>query len=223
MNDLFDTSSDSFLDIDMPGATLRYASHFFSAELAHNYFKVLLKDTAWREEEVLVWGKRHKQPRLVAWYGDAGAQYTYSGSSLTPAPWTSTLLELRQKIEAASGARFNSVLLNQYRNNNDSMGWHSDNEPELGKTPTIASLSLGESRVFLFKHRQEKDLGIRRITLGDGSLLIMSGETQKNWLHAIDKERQPCGIRINLTFRLISTKGRSEDAQAHLPSARVNE
>lgn len=212
MNDLFNTSAEQFLAIDMPGATLRFASHFLPPDVADHYFKVLLKETAWREEEVLVWGKRHKQPRLVAWYGDAGTQYTYSGSTLTPMPWTPALLELKEKVQAASGAHFNSVLLNQYRNNNDSMGWHSDNEPELGTTPTIASLSLGESRVFLFKHRFEKDLGIRRITLTHGSMLIMSGDTQTNWLHAIDKERQPSGIRINLTFRLIAKKGENKSS-----------
>jgi alkylated DNA repair dioxygenase AlkB len=213
MSDLFGTSSEPFLDIEMPGATLRFAAQFLPSDIADRYFKILLKETLWREEEVLVWGKRHKQPRLVAWHGDAGTKYTYSGSTLNPAPWTPSLLELREKVEVACGARFNSVLLNQYRNNNDSMGWHSDNEPELGKMPTIASLSLGDSRVFLFKHRTEKNLGIRRITLNHGSVLIMSGETQRNWLHAIDKEKKPSGIRINLTFRLIS-EGRDRDADS---------
>jgi alkylated DNA repair dioxygenase AlkB len=120
-------------------------------------------------------------------------------------------------VQVKGGGEYNSVLLNLYRDNNDSMGWHSDNEPELGETPNIASISLGDTREFLFKHRSDKSLGIRRIALTHGSMLVMSGNTQKNWLHAIEKEKGPCGKRINLTFRFIY----SGDRRSRVPRDRM--
>lgn len=208
MTDLFEQFSDEVSVIDMPGAELRYYPAFLKAARADFFFSFLLEQIPWREEDVFVWGKWHKQPRLIAWYGDAGTSYTYSGHSLEPLPWTPILTELRDLIEEKSIGRYNSVLLNLYRTHNDSMGWHSDNEPELGDEPNIASLTLGETRDFLFKHRSDKSLGIRRIALSHGSLLVMSGATQKNWLHAIEKERWPIGSRINLTFRFIHPRSR---------------
>lgn len=203
MSDLFEKTADAVASIDLPGAELRYYPAFLPPTRADDYYRALLEQTPWREEEVFVWGKWHKQPCLIAWFGDVGTTYTYSGRSLTPLSWTPMLADLRNLVQAQGAGTYNSVLLNLYRNNNDSMGWHSDNEPELGETPNIASLSLGDTREFLFKHRSEKSLGIRRIALPHGSLLVMSGDTQKNWLHAIGKERRQCGSRINLTFRLI--------------------
>ncbi len=203
MTDLFNQVEGNGLQIDMPGAQLLHYPAFLLSAQADFYYRILLEQIEWREEQVFVWGKWHKQPRLIAWYGDADAKYTYSGRTLAPAPWTAMLGELRGLVQTKGDALYNSVLLNQYRDQNDSMGWHSDNEPELGVEPTIASLSLGDSRDFLFKHRSEKSLGIRRITLTHGSLLVMSGATQKNWLHAVEKERKPCAARINLTFRYI--------------------
>jgi len=146
------------------------------------------------------------QPRLIAWYGDSGGDYTYSGIRLQPLPWTGDLLNIKEHIEAIAKAKFNSVLLNYYRDNRDSMGFHSDDEPELGTQPTIASLSLGQERTFVLKHRTNQTLKPVRIRLASGSVLLMKGATQKNWKHAIDKEAKPCGPRVNLTFRQIQTR-----------------
>lgn len=162
-------------------------------------FARLLAETPWREESVVVYGKRHLQPRLTAWYGDA--PYTYSGLRLVPLPWTALLLELRAAVEAASGQRFNSVLLNRYRNERDSMGMHSDDEAELGMDPVIASLSYGATRTFILRHKRNKQT--IRLPLEDGSLLLMSGQLQRNWLHGINKSSRPLGERLNLTFRYI--------------------
>ncbi|WP_328700939.1 alpha-ketoglutarate-dependent dioxygenase AlkB family protein [Aquariibacter albus] len=175
----------------------------------------LIRDTPWRSEHITVWGKKHLQPRLVAWYGDEGRNYTYSGISMNPLPWTTTLLELRALVESTCDERFNSVLLNYYRDGRDSMGFHSDDEPELGPRPTIASLSLGESRIFAFKHKQRSDAPTVNIELASGSLLLMKGDTQRNWKHGIAKSSRPLGPRVNLTFRRIqATNPRGHRANA---------
>jgi alkylated DNA repair dioxygenase AlkB len=159
----------------------------------------LLHETDWREETVVVYGKRHLQPRLSAWYGDAA--YSYSGLRLEAAPLSPLLESLRAAVQAATGHGFNSVLLNYYRNERDSMGMHSDDEPELGPQPAIASLSFGAARTFIMKHKYNKKTV--RVELTDGSLLLMAGETQKYWLHGINKMTRPSEGRINLTFRKI--------------------
>jgi len=159
----------------------------------------LQTETDWRAETVVVYGKRHLQPRLSAWYGDAA--YTYSGLRLQPTPFTPLLTMLRSAVEAATGHTFNSVLLNRYRNERDSMGMHSDDEPELGLRPAIASLSFGAPRTFILKHKHNKKTV--RVELTDGSLLLMAGDTQTHWLHGINKMTRPLQERINLTFRKI--------------------
>jgi len=161
----------------------------------------LLATTAWRQEQITVYGKAHLQPRLSAWYGDLA--YSYSGIRLEPLPWTASLLQIKKRVEAITEHPFNSVLLNYYRDQNDSMGMHSDDERELGSQPAIASLSLGEERTFVLKHKSRKDLKTVRLSLATGSLLLMQGYTQRFWRHGINKERQPCGSRINLTFRTV--------------------
>jgi alkylated DNA repair dioxygenase AlkB len=163
----------------------------------------LTECTPWRAESVVLWGKSYPQPRLSAWYGDEDARYQYSGLELDPLPWTPRLLSIKASLEQAAGSRFNSVLLNHYRNERDSMGMHSDDEPELGAEPVIASLSLGETRTLVFRHRSDRNRRPVRIELTDGSLLLMRGPTQQNWKHGIAKERHPCGPRVNLTFRRI--------------------
>jgi alkylated DNA repair dioxygenase AlkB len=159
----------------------------------------LVDETAWRAETVTVFGKRHLQPRLTAWHG--AARYSYSGLTLAPLPFTPLLQQIRAAVEAATGRRFNSVLLNYYRNERDSMGMHSDDEPELGPEPAIASVSFGASRTFVLKHKHSKQAV--RLALPDGSLLFMSGKLQQNWLHGINKSARPLGPRVNLTFRCI--------------------
>jgi alkylated DNA repair dioxygenase AlkB len=160
----------------------------------------LLQETSWREETVVVYGKRHLQPRLTAWHGDAA--YTYSGLRLEPLPFSPLLQAIRTAVEQATGHRFNSVLLNYYRNERDSMGMHSDDEPELGPEPAIVSLSFGAARTFILRHKASKRTV--RVSLEDGSLLLMAGKLQQNWLHGINKLTRPTGPRLNLTFRFIA-------------------
>jgi len=202
--DLFGSEA---IDVDIPDARIRYFPNVYSEAAANELFADINQSTPWREEEVLVWGKRHKQPRLIAWYGDPGASYSYSGTQLAPLQWTEALLAIKEKMEGYANAAFNSVLLNLYRDQNDKMGWHSDDEPELGRQPTIASLSLGETRVFLMKHKTRKELPIRRFELQRGSLLVMAGPTQQFWQHSVREESRPMGARINLTFRHIRGAG----------------
>ncbi len=189
--------------IQIPDAEVYYLSNL---ELGLTYEVILRKLIAgisWRQEHIVVWGKQFLQPRLVAWYGDRGADYTYSGIKLTPLPWTDLLFDIKRRVETATAAPFNSVLLNYYRDNRDSMGLHSDDEKELGPQPSIASLSLGEERTFVLKQRANKSAKAIRLKLAPGSLLLMKGETQRYWKHGIEKETRSCGPRVNLTFRSI--------------------
>ncbi|TXS90331.1 alpha-ketoglutarate-dependent dioxygenase AlkB [Parahaliea maris] len=165
----------------------------------------LLEETPWATREIRLFGKTLPEPRESAWYGDPGTEYRYSGLLLHPLPWTPLLQQLREAVERASGSRFNSVLLNHYRNEQDSMGMHADDEPELGQRPVIASLSLGAERVLTFRHRYDRALKPLRVPLADGSLLLMAGDTQRYWKHGIAKLSRPCGPRLNLTFRQIRT------------------
>ena len=170
----------------------------------------LIAESPWRQEEITVYGKAYRQPRLSAWYGDLG--YSYSGIRLEPEPWTSTLLDIRARVEKLTGHQFNSVLLNYYRDQNDKMGMHSDDETELGRQPVIASLSLGECRTLLLRHKSRKGLATIKLPLPSGSLLVMRGDTQHYWRHGINAERAQCGPRINLTFRTIKPlAGRDTD------------
>lgn len=161
----------------MQDADVRFAQMFYSSTLSTQLMAALQKEIAWRQETIVLWGKKHLQPRLSAWYGDEGCVYSYSGMRLEPLAWTSTLLRIKEDIERATEHRFNSVLCNLYRDEWDSMGWHSDGEPELGPQPVIASLSLGATRIFKFRHRHDKAVKPRSLALTDGSLVVMGGET----------------------------------------------
>ena len=179
---------------------------YHQIELGQSYDQLLyelIDNTTWRQEEITLFGKAHRQPRLSAWYGNRDSVYTYSGISLRPRPWNQTLLTLKAGVESQLGRSFNSVLLNYYRDQRDSMGMHSDDESELGKQPVIASLSLGEERILLLRHRYRKKLGTFKLPLPSGSLLVMKGDTQSHWKHGIAKQNHPCGPRVNLTFRTI--------------------
>ena len=149
-----------------------------------------------------MFGRIVPAPRLEAWYGDPEAAYSYSGLAHDPMPWTADLQAIRMAAERASGARFNSVLANLYRDGSDSNGWHADDEPELGETPAIASLSLGATRRFLFRHRASGERV--EIQLEAGTLLIMRGAVQQCWQHSVPKQRTVQAARINLTFRSVA-------------------
>lgn len=177
-----------------------YFPQIFTTDESDQYFKTLLEETPWKQESIVIYGKEMMQPRLTAWYGDH--DYKYSGLIMQAKPWTPTLLEIKKQVEAIANKNFNSALLNQYRNGNDSVGWHRDNEKELGINPVIASVSFGATRNFQFKHFTEKNLKAE-IELTHGSLLLMRGETQHHWLHSIPKSKQAVGTRINITFRVI--------------------
>lgn len=159
MNDtlaLFESGA-AFEPIPLVDADLQFAKDFYRPPLTHELMQALLEETAWRQEKIKLWGEEILQPRLSAWYGDAGSVYTYSGMTFQPLPWSRTMLRIKEDIERATGHRFNSVLLNLYRNERDSVGWHSDDERELGARPVIASLSLGETRSFRLRHKSRKN------------------------------------------------------------------
>jgi alkylated DNA repair dioxygenase AlkB len=203
---LFDQAA-TLEPIPMIDADVKFMHGFYRPPLSEQYRNALLEEILWTQETIYIAGQQRLQPRLSAWYGDAGNNTTYSGITLRPHPWTDTLLRIKEDVETATGQRFNSVLLNLYRNERDSVGWHSDSEVELGDNPTIASLSLGETRTFKFRHKSRKDQKTLSLALSDGSLLVMAGTTQRFWRHAIDKEREARGSRINLTFRTIRLRG----------------
>ena len=163
----------------------------------------LIAETPWRTEIVTVYGKQHPQPRLSAAYGDAS--YTYSGLTIHPLPWTPLLLAIKEAVESATAYKFNSVLLNYYRDERDSMGMHSDDEASLGRNPVVASVSFGATRTFILRHKASKQT--LRLALTDGCLLLMAGALQHHWQHGINKSVKTIGARLNLTFRSINFRG----------------
>lgn len=191
--------------IDLPDAQLTYWSQFIDAEAGKRLFADLLTTLAWQQEQISMFGKNHKVPRLQVWMGDQQAHYHYSGLALLPQPWSPVAVAIKQKIEACCNQRFNSVLINLYRDGQDSNGWHSDDEPELGKNPVIASLSLGATRRFRLRHKNCKDQTYS-LDLISGSLLLMAGTTQHYWQHCLTKTAKRVGPRINLTFRQVKLR-----------------
>ncbi|MDA0708902.1 MAG: alpha-ketoglutarate-dependent dioxygenase AlkB [bacterium] len=182
-----------------------YVKGFFTREQSQTYFSILMNTVAWEQKTIHMFGKPIASPRLTAWYGDAGVTYSYSGIRLSAPGWLPCLVEIKARIESFSGETFNSVLANLYRDGTDSMGWHSDDEAELGKNPVISSVSFGSPRDFALRHKQNRDVTPLTYILGDGDLLVMRGETQHYWKHQIPKTKQKICPRINLTFRRIVT------------------
>jgi alkylated DNA repair dioxygenase AlkB len=201
ISSLFDTPR-QLEPLAVPDADLRFMHAFYPPDECAVLFAALLEQTPWRQERIEVWGKVHEQPRLTSWHGDPGTDYAYSGVTLATCPWTPVLARLRRDIEAATGHRYNSVLLNYYRDGADSMGMHSDDEPELGPQPVIASLSYGVARTFTLRHKRSKRTV--KLDLTDGSLLLMAGTLQAHWQHGINKTAKLVGPRLNLTFRFVS-------------------
>jgi len=190
-----------WLKLDLPDADLRIAVEFLAADEADQLFLRLRDEIAWDVHALRIYGRVVESPRRSCWIGDAGATYTYSGSRFVPRPWSSALLALKSRVEIACGSAFNSVLANWYRDGQDAMGWHADDEPELGPEPLIASVSLGAERVMRF--RRGRCGPSQGWLLPHGSLLIMAGTTQTHYQHAIPRTTKPLGGRINLTFRQI--------------------
>lgn len=155
----------------------------------------------WESHTIRMFGKEYPQPRLVAWFGDPGSEYSYSGLAMTVRPWVPVVQELREIAESYAGVTFNSVLINLYRNGDDKVSWHRDNEPELGSTPTIASMSLGVTRRFKFRHLDSKE--VVPVDLAPGSLVVMSGLSQTCWEHEVPRQAAVTEPRINLTFRQV--------------------
>ena len=190
------------LKIKLPNAEIEYTPAFFNTEESRKLFEAIYHQTNWIEEDIRVYGKVYKQPRLTAFYANNNITYGYSNISMSPQPFSPVLKAIKIKIEKATGTTFSSCLLNLYRDGQDSNGWHADDEKELGKNPVIASVSLGTERLFHLKHKNIKTLK-HKLTLQNGSLLLMKGETQHHWLHQIPKTKKLIDKRINLTFRLL--------------------
>jgi alkylated DNA repair dioxygenase AlkB len=179
------------------GGTLFYDENFLDRLQADALFQVLILQVPWKQEG----GRGRLFPRLTAYCADAGVVYSYSGVTHQAEPWTPELLAVKAKVEAAAQADFNSLLLNRYRHGQDSIGFHADDEAELGPNPVIGSISLGAIRRFILKHKKAKDK--MTFDLPHGSLLVMAGTSQHHWLHGVPKTKEMVGERINLTFRKI--------------------
>lgn len=192
-------------NLDLADAEVTYLPGALAPDVADERFRQLRREVNWQQEEIVLFGVKRLVPRLVAWYGDADAVYRYSGVEHRPLPWITPLAELKRLAESLSGQSFNSVLLNLYRDGRDGMGWHADDEVELGRNPVIGSVSLGAARRFCLRHRRRRDLKLD-LVLPHGSLLCMGGATQHHWVHALPKTRRPVGERINLTLRRIAIK-----------------
>ncbi|MBU3713737.1 MAG: alpha-ketoglutarate-dependent dioxygenase AlkB [Ferruginibacter sp.] len=188
---------------DLPDADISLYDDFFSTSESKMLFQNLLDKISWQQYDIRMFGRILNQPRLTAYYGDAQKPYAYSGLQLNPNPWNEDLLFIKSRIEAAAKVSFTSVLLNYYRDGKDSMGWHADDEKELGQNPVIGSVSFGETRPFQLRHLKRKEIKRVDIPLTNGSFLLMKGTTQHFWQHQIPKTTRTLGPRINLTFRVI--------------------
>jgi len=215
--------------IQLPNAELIYIERFFDAKISDRCLAYFLENDRlewrttdwkeisadqlaqirfshinWRQESIRLYGKSIPLPRLTAWYGDRGRSYTYSGIECHPDEWNRGLLYLKRKIEESAGIAFNSVLLNWYRNGDDHLHWHADDEAELGPNPVIASANFGETRDFLIRRHDDHSMRLK-LPLRHGTLLIMRGEMQHHWQHSVPKRKKVTGSRFNLTFRRIGT------------------
>lgn len=201
----FDLFSDNLTVKQLPiaHADIRYYPNFFDINTSDFLYQKLYKQVKWQQDYITLYGKTNPIPRLTSWYGNEGKIYTYSNITMQPHPWNESLLIIKNKLKNITKVNFNSVLINLYRDGKDSVAWHSDDEPELGENPVIASVSFGETRRFMFKPKDKNNHGKSELNLSHGSVLLMAGETQKYWLHQIPKTSKQVAPRINLTFRYI--------------------
>ena len=187
-------------NLELPNAEVIFYPGLFQPPETHQLFTDLLDQIEWKHEPIKIFGKSVLQPRLTAYYGTKA--YTYSQVTMQPLPWNAPLLQIKQKIEPLVDTQFNGVLLNLYRDGQDYMGWHSDDEKDLAKGAAIASLSLGETRRFIFRRRDDRQVKFE-LNLSDGDFLVMGGDTQKFWQHQVPKMAKSTQPRINLTFRVL--------------------
>jgi alkylated DNA repair dioxygenase AlkB len=198
MLDLF-TKNDSKTNLLPFDGEVYYYGEIFDFKQSQDYFDILLKTINWENDVVKIFGKTHITKRKMAWYSLENKEYTYSNSTKTANKFTKELSEIKLKIEELTNEKYNSCLLNLYHNGEEGMGWHADNEPEIEKYSAIASISFGVERAFSFKNKQTKET--IKLNLENGSLLVMKGLTQENWLHSLPKSVKANSARINLTFR----------------------
>ncbi|MGH8476127.1 MAG: alpha-ketoglutarate-dependent dioxygenase AlkB family protein [Methylococcales bacterium] len=190
----------AFPIIEKDGSLL-FVAHFIAAEEAWAMHERLLHELVWSAESIRIYGKSIQSPRLLSWVGDPDCEYRYSGIVHEPLPWHPVLFELKTRLEDCTGQAFNSVLCNLYRDGNDSLGWHADNEKELGRNPIIGSVSLGDTRTIRIRHK--KSGAAHNIEMNNGSLIIMAGCLQQYWRHCVPKASKVVQARINLSFRRI--------------------
>jgi alkylated DNA repair dioxygenase AlkB len=188
--------------IQLAGASVTFDPAWLGENEAWALFEALYAALPWERHRIKVYGRTIDAPRLSCWIGDAA--YKYSGTVFEPHPWPAALAPVRERLESELQGDFNSVLANLYRNGADRLGFHRDSEPELGPEPLIASVSLGATRRFRFRARQ--GAGTLGLELSHGSLLVMTGATQRNWLHAVPPTARTVGPRINLTFRHVAPR-----------------
>ena len=193
--------NDKFVNVLNKDGKANYYGKVMTTSEANTYYNLLLKNINWKNDEALYHGRHIVTKRKVAWYGDQGFLYTYSNTTKQALPWTNELIDLKRKTELITNSQFNSCLLNLYHDGNEGMTWHSDDEKSLGKNTVIASLSFGAERKFSFKHRRTRQT--ISLLLENGSLLVMRGNTQSNWLHSLPLSSKINHPRINLTFRTI--------------------
>ena len=201
---LFDNEINATNNLLPNDGTVNYFGKLFTLQEATSYLNSLLNTIEWKNDEAIIFGKRIVTKRKVAWYGDSNFDYTYSNTTKQALGWTKELLKLKTVMESQTGEQFNSCLLNLYHDGNEGMAWHSDAEKDLKKNGAIASLSFGAERKFAFKHKQSKETV--SIILEHGSLLVMKGTTQTNWLHRLPQTKLVTKPRVNLTFRTIVLK-----------------
>ncbi|MCX2919380.1 alpha-ketoglutarate-dependent dioxygenase AlkB [Stenotrophomonas rhizophila] len=194
------------MDLHLREAEVHWHRHWLPRDAADTLQRTLREDVPWEVHRIRMFGRQVDSPRLSCWMGDPAARYRYSGTDFVPQPWHPALLPLRDQLAAFCGHAFNSVLLNRYRDGDDGMGWHSDNEPELGPAPVIASLSLGAGRRFLLRRRDDHAKKAE-VLLDHGDLLVMGGQTQRLYQHCLPKSARPLAERLNLTFRWINAPG----------------
>jgi len=197
--DLFERLAGEAKNLLPNDGVVHYYGMLFSVKEANNYLAQLLNTVEWKNDEVFIYGKHIVTKRKAAWYGDKAYKYSYSNTTKQALPWTNGLLALKKVVEEQSGESFNSCLLNLYHNGSEGMSWHSDAEKELKENSAIASLSFGAERKFSFKHVSSKKT--TSLILQHGSLLVMKGVTQKNWLHCLPTTTKINHPRVNLTFR----------------------